>query len=337
MKQAYRAVIAIGLALVSSDAAALTIITNNTTITTTVADTVQIGSISGGSLTNPVVTLGPGGQFANSVSIYVGVLRLAGGTASGAFVDNFSALTIAGGTSGPSTLVRNYGVLEQTGGAIQLQLQTQPDSFTSLRGGTCFSLDVQGGSVTVGTEIVSAYSASDGRMDQIRGGYAPQYYPDGVAQVHFRGGLRSSDTHLFSGNAQVYFYGSNLTSTFVATNVFNFLTTSTQYRLTGVLQDGTVLTNLPYYIEKGSSAAVFLIQTNVDFPAITVASNESDSLQLAWPHPSFGYVPQVSTNFGGPAGPTWSDLSGSPVRVSTTRFLSVTTSAERATYRLLSR
>lgn len=338
MKHHRLLVFAACVALVCADAPALTIITNSTTITTAVNDSVQIGSNSGSSLTNPVVTLGPGGQITGNVSIYEGIFRVDGGTVSGSIVDNFNTLSISGGDLGPSTLVRNYGRLDMTGGAIQLQLQTQPDSVTSLRGGTCYILEVQGGSVTVGTEMVSTYIASDGRTELIRGGYAPQYYPEGNSQLHVRGGLRSSDTHLYSGNAQIYFYGSNLATNFVATNVLNFLTTSTVYRLTGILQDGTVLTNVLYYIEKGFSPSVFLVQTNVVFPTVSIASNDAGLVHLAWPHPSFGYVAQVSTNFGDLATPVaWSDVPGGPVRLSTTRFQAATASTDRAAYRLISR
>lgn len=338
MKHHRRLAFAACLALVCANASALTVITNSTTITNAVNDSVYIGSGTGSSLTNPVVTLASGGHIQGNVDVYEGILQLAGGSISGNFVKIYNVLSMSSGTLGQSlTITRNEGRLDMTGGTIQGLLQNVDAGTISLRGGTCFSLEVQSGSVTVGTEIVSSIVAIGGRTELIRGGYSPQYYAEGDSELHIRGGLRSSDIHLYSGNAKIFIYGSNLTSTFVATNVANFFTTSTVYRLTGILQDGTVLTNVPYYIEKGSQSQVFLVQTNVVFPALTIASNDTDAIRLAWPHPSFGYMAQVSTNFGDLPGATWSDVTGSPVRVSTTRFLALTSTTERATYRLISR
>lgn len=317
------------------------VITNDTVISTTLIGDVDIGDFSSPALTNrPLVTVVAGGQITGNINIYQGTLDVQGGQVGNTLIRNYSFFNMTGGTLGPVTVLQNHYKCVLDGGTIPNKIQTSGlGNETLLLSGLLNSLDVSAGVATVRMEVASSIiSGSAGKVDIEAGATTFQYYPEGTSTQHIHGALDSTKLIRLRGVAHAYFYGQDLATNFVTNGVVILNVTCEQFRITGTMQDGTVLRNVSYYVGNGTAPTVHLVETNVNVPAVAIASAVSNNVSLSWLYPPLGWTLQLSTN-ALPDEPTnaWKDVAAGPSIVGANKVVTLPGTNDFVKFRLISK
>lgn len=182
---------------------------------------------------NPVITFGT-----------VGSTR--GGIVNQAILYNSSSLTLTAGFAiGQSVNPKDTSTFNMTGGTVG----TANDFTSDVLGSIASTINVSGGLIggglfSSGGSVRYSGGSLGGRLSA-RGACSLIYSGGSVGPISVGGGLYAGDSAIFN------ILGTNLTATFVASNVFGAYD---QYSLTGTLNDNTSLTGQFMFVQSATGA-----------------------------------------------------------------------------------